>query len=282
MEHHRSYPCRPNAPSYPQLPPLIPDVNKLLPAAPGVPASPGSWTWTTPSFWKRGPWYRTCLRNLKASCDQSDPTTAYYVGLYILDLHGKNSGVDDPKHLVLLWWKWPPDKWTELRQGLSMNSFTQPISGILPNSPMNDTECTTAITFAEELISLGVLEPEPFPNVENFLAGLTQVLALTVQLGLICQPAICTPPSQCIKYCGFIYDTTDAPTLHIPTDVTRALSQLAYILCLNTNISCIGLVIAVGNLQGLVPPSPNNTGATFLCHVYNYLHAYRGGIMLPR
>ena len=97
-----------------------------------------------------------------------DEAVAFQEGLEILSLHGKNYGDEGPKHLVLLWWEWPEDKWCELRRGLSMNFLKTPLPGLVANAPMNPDELATAIKFVDELISLGVLEEEPYPgNVVN-------------------------------------------------------------------------------------------------------------------
>jgi hypothetical protein len=113
------------------------------------------------------------------------------------------------------------------------------------------------------------------PTYEKCLMGLTQILELSMWLGFICQSAKTVPPCQCVKYCGFLYDTVDILSMCIPSEkLTRALSQLAYVTWSDTKpLSCIGLAIIVGNLQSLVPATPNNIGASFLCHAYNNLHA---------
>lgn len=106
------------------------------------------------------------------------------------------------------------------------------------------------------------------------LAGLRKVLDLCACLGFLCQCSKTTPPVSCIKYCGFLYDTSGIPTIQIPSDkISRAIGQLAYILRLACQLSCLALAITVGNLNSLVPASPNNIGASFLRHVYTDLHA---------
>ena len=127
------------------------------------------WSWQPPSFRKRGPWYRARISNLRAACrTMLDEQVAFQEGLQILNLHSQNYGDDGPKHLILLWWEWPNDKWIELRNGLSMIFLATPLPGLVSNAPMNDEELATAITFVDELISLGVLEEEPSPeNVVN-------------------------------------------------------------------------------------------------------------------
>lgn len=112
------------------------------------------------------------------------------------------------------------------------------------------------------------------PTYDKCLAGLREVLDLCACLGFLCQCSKTTPPVSCVKYCGFLYDTSGIPTIQIPSDkISRAIGQLAYILRLACQLSCLALAITVGNLNSLVPASPNNIGASFLRHVYTDLHA---------
>ena len=46
--------------------------------------------------------------------------------------------------------------------------------------------------------------------------GLTHVINTALCLGLICQPVKTQPHWQWQKYCSFIYDTHNIPTMHIP------------------------------------------------------------------
>lgn len=140
----------------------------LVQSSPFLP-DPPELTWRPPSFNKRGRWYRKRVANLRRACSTlSNNDEVFADGLRILDLHRHNYSDDGPKHLVLLWWEWPAEHHAELRHGLSMNFLSQPPVGIKPNVPMNDAERATAVKFVDELCSLGVLEPEPFPgNVVN-------------------------------------------------------------------------------------------------------------------
>ena len=117
------------------------------------------------------------------------------------------------------------------------------------------------------------------PTYAKCLQGLLQLLDLTVRLGLICQRVKTVPPCQRVKYCGFVYDTTGVPKMCIPSDkITRAVSQIQYVQRPDIELSRIALAITVGNLQSLVPATPNNIGASFLRHLYNALHATSGRV----
>mmetsp|Transcript_15716 Transcript_15716/g.22422 ORF Transcript_15716/g.22422 Transcript_15716/m.22422 type:complete len:338 (+) Transcript_15716:3717-4730(+) len=127
--------------------------------------SPIELLWRPPRFTKRGRWYRARLSNLRAVCQLlPDGNAAFADGLRRLSQHSQNYGDEGPKHLVLLWWEWPPEHHAELRFGLSMNFLREPPSSIKPNAPMNESEKATAIKFVDELCALGVLEPEPYPG----------------------------------------------------------------------------------------------------------------------
>jgi len=127
------------------------------------------WNWQPPSFRKRGKWYRQRVSNLGTVCATlPDAESVFQDGLRILELHKENYGETGPKHLVLLWWEWPLEHQTTLRTGLSMNFLTPPPPGIKQNAMINAEEQATAIQFVDELISLGVLEPDSYPgNVVN-------------------------------------------------------------------------------------------------------------------
>ena len=47
------------------------------------------------------------------------------------------------------------------------------------------------------------------PSFEKLVTAMNALLDTTVQLGLICQTCKLTPPSQRVKFYGFIYDTKD-------------------------------------------------------------------------
>jgi hypothetical protein len=395
------------------------------------------WTWQPHSFRKRGRWYRKRVSNLRRACANLPAAEkAFEHGLSILELHKLNYSNEGPKHLVLLWWEWPEEHHDTLRHGISMNFMSPPRPGIKQNARMNDQEKEITGKFVDELISLGVLEPESppettvntcplflvpksgqpgeycciadmkkggqnevvgsdpvhmtspmdilprlytggysatldiakyfhmFPTIEaecqylgcippttgkmfryktlpmgagnspggsarfgcvfirmvvdtrpsfqgspvqndyaqgfagkgynsrwgigrvlictdglpaciiwihvddllihgptyeKCLSGLQELLEPCVHLGFICQSIKIIPPCQCVKYCGFLYDTVAIPTMRIPSDkISRGLSQIAYIRRPDVRLSRLGLAITVGNLQSMVPASPNN------------------------
>ena len=54
------------------------------------------------------------------------------------------------------------------------------------------------------------------PTFAKLSEGLKMLLDTTVELGMICQPCKTVSPTQTIKFCGFIYDTQNIPTIIIP------------------------------------------------------------------
>jgi hypothetical protein len=84
-------------------------------------------------------------------------------GLEALNVHRENYKTDDGtiKHLQLLWWEFPPEHWTELREGCPMNFLTEPTKGITPNAPMTAEQQEIAAEFIDELWHISVFELIP-------------------------------------------------------------------------------------------------------------------------
>ena len=78
-----------------------------------------------------------------------------------LSRHRTNYGPDGPQHLQILWWEFPPEHWEDLRVGGSMNFLKEPRLGITPNSPLTGEQQEIAGEFADELITLGVVDEAP-------------------------------------------------------------------------------------------------------------------------
>jgi hypothetical protein len=56
------------------------------------------------------------------------------------------------------------------------------------------------------------------PTKRKLIQALNAFMDLALRLGFICQKVKTKPPAQVQKYCGFIYDTTNIPTLQIPEE----------------------------------------------------------------
>ena len=111
-------------------------------------------------------------------------------------------------------------------------------------------------------------------------AALDHILSMTLKLGLICHPSKTSPPSQRVKYCGFEYDTSSVPSIHIPHNkVSRAIAITQYLISgVKTTHSRLIVSMVVGFLQSLVPATPGNIGASFLRPVYEDLHTLLNGV----
>jgi hypothetical protein len=54
------------------------------------------------------------------------------------------------------------------------------------------------------------------PNEDKTSRALSLFLDLALDFGLLCQPKKLMPPSQVVKYCGFLLDSLEIPCLQIP------------------------------------------------------------------
>ncbi len=75
-----------------------------------------------------------------------------------------------------------------------------------------------------------------------------------------------TNPTQRVKYCGFVFDSTGEPRLEIPQEKrSRALVQVQYTLSQSKGeFSRLALSVVNGVLQSLVDATPTRLGQTFL------------------
>ena len=97
---------------------------------------------------------------------------------------------------------------------------------------------------------------------------------LAVELGLLCNPAKTEPPSQRVKYCGFIYDTSSTPTLCIPeAKRSKALAMIAFVRSrIDSPMSVLSLAILAGTLESIADATAQRIGKTYLRRLYNDIH----------
>jgi hypothetical protein len=122
--------------------------------------SNNAFTWTPPNLSIGGEWYLEQLANLKkAASTVSDPTKIIQDGLDILRIHRGNYSATGrgPSQLQLIWWEFPTEHWTALREGSHMNFLVQPGAKDNPNAPMDQEQLGVAAAFVDELLALGVL-----------------------------------------------------------------------------------------------------------------------------
>ena len=116
--------------------------------------------WQPPDLRPGGEWHQARLLNLKtASLVCPDPTKAYADGVKALEIHRRNYNAEgpDPQQLQLLWWEFPKEHWTPLREGSRMNFLQTPPSELKPNAVLNDEQLAVAAAFVDELLALKVL-----------------------------------------------------------------------------------------------------------------------------
>jgi hypothetical protein len=113
------------------------------------------------------------------------------------------------------------------------------------------------------------------PTRSKCVTAFNDFMDMTVRLGFICQKVKSSPPAQVQKFCGFLYDTSEEPTLLIPdAKISRAQATLTYLQTLGHRpLSRLALAVAVGLLQSLVDATPQRIGQTYLRLVYDDLHA---------
>ena len=104
------------------------------------------------------------------------------------------------------------------------------------------------------------------PTFAKTAASLSAFMDLALELGLLCNPTKTIPPTQVVKYCGFLYDTTAEPQLIIPPEKrSRARVQVQYTIQHSKKpFSRLALSVVNGVLQSLVEATPTRIGQTYL------------------
>jgi hypothetical protein len=116
--------------------------------------------WKPPDLSSESAWNRTRIENLiHAAQRYVDPGPIIEEGMEILRRHRGNYDTNGPRptHLQLVWWEFPEESWTEIREGSSMNFLEPPTTGITPNSELSPEQIVIAEEFIKELVELGVL-----------------------------------------------------------------------------------------------------------------------------
>jgi hypothetical protein len=117
--------------------------------------------WQPPDLSPEGKWYRQRLANLSEAIKECpDPKQAWQDGLAILRIHRGNYNTEGPKpkRLQVLWWEFPREHWTGLRDGSRMNFLKVPESRLNVNANMDEEQLQVAAAFVDELIGLGVVD----------------------------------------------------------------------------------------------------------------------------
>jgi hypothetical protein len=101
------------------------------------------------------------MTNLKQAAETcpTNPTSVIDEGIQSLEFHRSNY-IDKglaPKWLQLLWWEFPLEHWTALREGSRMTFLRLPEPELKPNSPIDDEQRAVAAAFVDELLELHML-----------------------------------------------------------------------------------------------------------------------------
>jgi hypothetical protein len=119
--------------------------------------------WKPPDLSEGGSWFLDRVYSLtQASVTLPNPGKIIQEGLELLRIHRGNYNADGPKpkRLQLLWWEFPKEHWTALREGSRMNFLKEPKHEIHDNAAMDEEQLDVAAAFVNELLDLGiVLEP---------------------------------------------------------------------------------------------------------------------------
>lgn len=95
-----------------------------------------------------------------------------------------------------------------------------------------------------------------------------------VEVGLLCNPVKCDPPSQVAKYCGFLFDTRRIPQLRIPvTKRERGHAMIQHLLSqgVKWEHSRLTLAIVAGTLEAMAEATPLRLGHTYLRRLHSLI-----------
>jgi hypothetical protein len=115
--------------------------------------------WIPPDLSVEGEWYNERVATLWEAADKlPDPEKVVKEGK-LLKIHRGNytPAGPSPKQLQLLWWEFPPEHWTALREGCQMNFLVQPESCIHDNAPMDQEQLDVAAAFVDKLLELKIV-----------------------------------------------------------------------------------------------------------------------------
>ena len=109
---------------------------------------------------------------------------------------------------------------------------------------------------------------------EECCAALTAFLDQALKCGLLCHPKKLVPPTQVVKYCGVILDTSATPTCRVPeTKKERATAMLKHLLSHpQQEWSRLALAVVGGVLESLAECTPRRIGHTYLKSTHHQIH----------
>jgi hypothetical protein len=99
----------------------------------------GVFKWVQPDISEGSPWHLDRVYKLVDACKTlPDWTEQFLEGLEALKRHRANYGPDGIQYLQILWWDWPCERWSELRNGCEMNFLVEPRSNLDKPDPVLD------------------------------------------------------------------------------------------------------------------------------------------------
>jgi hypothetical protein len=110
------------------------------------------------------------------------------------------------------------------------------------------------------------------PDYESTCEALRMFFDAAVEVGLLCNPAKCDPPSQVAKYCGFLFDTRGIPKLCIPVSKReRGHAMIQHLLAKGPDWehSRLTLAIVAGTLEAMAEATPLRLGHTYLRRLHS-------------
>ena len=123
----------------------------------------GVFKWVQPDISEGSPWHLDRVYKLVDACKAlPDRMERVLEGLEALKRHRANYGPNGIQYLQILWWEWPCERWSELRNGCEMNFLVEPRSNLdKPDPVLDETQSGVADEFVGELCALGTLGLPP-------------------------------------------------------------------------------------------------------------------------
>jgi hypothetical protein len=136
---------------------------------------------------------------------------------------------------------------------------------VLKSSP------TTAAAWAKAFVDDFLIHGQTY---QDCARALTAFLDQALKCGLLCHPKKLVAPTQRVKYCGVILDTSGTPTCHIPdTKKERASAMIRHLLSNpSREWSRLALSVVGGVLESLAECTPRRIGHTYLKSLHYQIH----------
>jgi hypothetical protein len=105
------------------------------------------------------------------------------------------------------------------------------------------------------------------------MEALRQFLDASMEVGILCHPGKLIPPAHVVKNTRFLFDTTNEPTLRIPTGKReRSLAMIDYFLERDKPFSRRVLAVLIGVLESATDATPARQGHTHLRNLCSNLY----------